>query len=195
MSVPTLARVPCCSGTMGRQQHRLSAMADHLVGGGGVVAPEPLAAAAAAAAAALPSASHASKPLSERQLTDWLADGVLVLPVDDFGPEWHTDIYRRAEELQNRNHQVERGQRRAHVVRELPELTEVVRSPSVAGALESVLGPGYAMHPHRALHTSGSGDQQFHKDGHHLPMRSHRARFIMAMYYPEKVTEDMGPTR
>ena len=53
---------------------------------------------------------------------------------------------------------------RKQVVRELPEITDIVRSPTLSGALHSILGPGYAMHPHRALHTANpNGDQQFHK--------------------------------
>ena len=38
---------------------------------------------------------------------------------------------------------------RKQVVRELPEITDIVRSPTLSGALHSILGPGYAMHPHR----------------------------------------------
>ena len=30
----------------------------------------------------------------------------------------------------------------------------VLRSPSIAGALTSLLGPNYYVHPHRAIHTS-----------------------------------------
>ena len=53
---------------------------------------------------------------------------------------------------------------RKQIVRELPEITDIVRSPTLSGALHSILGPGYAMHPHRALHTANPhGDQQFHK--------------------------------
>ncbi len=53
---------------------------------------------------------------------------------------------------------------RKQIVRELPEITDIVRSPTLSGALHSILGPGYAMHPHRALHTANpNGDQQFHK--------------------------------
>ena len=46
-----------------------------------------------------------------------------------------------------------------------------------------------------ALHTSSSKrDQGFHKDGHHIPVRDHRPRWIMGLYYPCKVKLDMGPT-
>jgi hypothetical protein len=33
-----------------------------------------------------------------------------------------------------------------------------------------------------------------HKDGHHIPVRDHRPKWMMGLYYPGKVTLDMGPT-
>jgi hypothetical protein len=36
--------------------------------------------------------------------------------------------------------------------------------------------------------------QTFHKDGHHIPVRDHRPRWIMGLYYPGEVKLDMGPT-
>jgi hypothetical protein len=138
------------------------------------------------------------KRLTQRQLKDWIADGVMVLPIDDFSDDFHLEMFDRCEELQSHNERLleplqsiedpqermdaVRNLTRKQVVRELPEITDIVRSPTLSGALHSILGPGYSMHPHRALHTAGSGDQQFHKDGHHLPMRAHRPRFVMAMY-------------
>jgi hypothetical protein len=34
-------------------------------------------------------------------------------------------------------------------------------------------------------------DQNFHKDGHHIPMRHHRPRWIMGMYFCTDVTIEM----
>lgn len=102
----------------------------------------------------------------------------------------------------------------------LPEISDLVQAPTVKGALSSLLGPDCVMHPHRALHTSNSyRDQNFvrtirattatslpspslvltrhavqHKDGHHVPVRDHRPRWMMGLYYPSEVTLDMGPT-
>ena len=48
-------------------------------------------------------------------------------------------------------------------------------APSVVGALTSVCGPGYSMHPHRALHTGGgTGDQGFRTRPAPVPLRSGR---------------------
>ena len=115
-------------------------------------------------------------------LQDFIVDGVLLLQISELGADFHTELYRKIEELQADNEalmaplrhikddaermkemrKVFTSSKRRQVVRELPELTDVSRSPTIDGALHSILGPGFAMHPHRALHTGG-GDQQFHK--------------------------------
>ena len=50
----------------------------------------------------------------------------------------------------------------------IPELLTMVNSPTVAGALTSLIGPGYAHGqlgaPGCALHVSTNEDQIFHKD-------------------------------
>ena len=71
-------------------------------------------------------------------------------------------------------------------------------------ACRSILGEGYCQHPHRTMHNYGQAngyemegfgqDQSWHKDGHHVPMRSHHPRWVIIFYYPHAVTEDMGPT-
>ena len=42
-------------------------------------------------------------PLTERQLKDWIADGVLVIPISDFSDEFHLSLFDRAEQLHNHN--------------------------------------------------------------------------------------------
>ena len=46
------------------------------------------------------------------------------------------------------------------------------------------------------MHTrpEGSAPQGWHKDGHHVPLRSHRPRWIICFYYPGDTTIDMGAT-
>ena len=67
-----------------------------------------------------------------------------------------------------------------------PSLRDVCACPAVAGALESLLGQGYALHPHTFLHATNPGaDQQFHKDGI-LPwnghaMRAHQPEYILML--------------
>ncbi len=101
----------------------------------------------------------------------------------------------------------------------IPLIHEVLRSPAINGALISLVGPNYYLHPHRALHrntpveevhenlnaetnapkmgknsTAGSG---WHQDAqsplararHHLP------KYLIGFYFPHDTPRVMGPTR
>ncbi len=85
-----------------------------------------------------------------------------------------------------------------NILPQLPELAAVYEHPAVRGALTSLLGPGYFMHPHRYCHLNspGTSNQDWHKDDYIYDwnVRHHRFRWVMAFYYPQDVTDDMGPT-
>ena len=78
------------------------------------------------------------------------------------------------------------------------EIQQVFDAPTVRGALTSLLGPKYAIHPHRHCHDlgPGAGGQHWHKDDYVADqnVRHHRFRWVMAFYYPQDVSADMGPT-
>ncbi|MBI2194210.1 MAG: phytanoyl-CoA dioxygenase family protein [Planctomycetes bacterium] len=76
----------------------------------------------------------------------------------------------------------------------LPELHQVYADPNVRGALVSLLGPDVQMHEHRHWHMipAGRSSQGWHQDG--LNERHHHVRVVLAMYYPQDVTAEMGPT-
>src|SRR5262249_28098384 len=80
-----------------------------------------------------------------------------------------------------------------NVLPRIPEIQQVFDHPVVHGALASVLGPDYAMHPHRYAHCNvpGSKAQALHKDATHYSgdrdIRDHRCRWAMAFYYPHDV--------
>jgi hypothetical protein len=81
----------------------------------------------------------------------------------------------------------------------VPELAQVFADPVVRGALTSVVGPDYVMHPHRALHNNipGSDAQRMHKDsywGYLRRVRNHRSRWAMIMYVPQATPLERGPT-
>ena len=102
----------------------------------------------------------------------------------------------------------------------MPALGDVLSSPTVNGALCSVLGHDYALHAHRALHRADRPEEQgfhkvrttsptapttatstpprrtLHQDGQegHGPHRHHRPRWAMIMYYPAGCTLEMAPT-
>ena len=91
----------------------------------------------------------------------------------------------------------------------VPELQIVLESPEVRGALTSILGNGYVMHPHRHCHPNfaestptgkENGEERLmmplHKDGHAGGKRPrHRTpRWAILFYYPQPCLEEQGPT-
>ncbi len=76
----------------------------------------------------------------------------------------------------------------------IPAIKKVWDDPAAHGALESILGQNYYMHPHRHCHyrPPRSEGQTLHKDG--FSRRRHRTRWVLAMYYPQDTTLEMGPT-
>lgn len=76
----------------------------------------------------------------------------------------------------------------------VPKLYQVYDHPRVRGALASLLGPDYRMNGHRHCHVNppGTRSQGWHQDG--TNQRHHQLKTVLAMYYPQDVTADLGPT-
>lgn len=77
----------------------------------------------------------------------------------------------------------------------VPALREVYEHPMVRGALVSLLGEDMQMNAHRHLHTTPANhlrSQTWHQDGTNV--RHHQIRTVLAMYYPQDVTAENGPT-
>ncbi len=77
----------------------------------------------------------------------------------------------------------------------VPALREVYEHPLVQGALVSLLGEDMQMNAHRHLHTTPARhlhSQTWHQDGTNV--RHHQIRTVLAMYYPQEVTPENGPT-
>lgn len=76
----------------------------------------------------------------------------------------------------------------------------MLSSPTVGGALASLLGPDLIAPPGNSLmHVAQPTDQTFHRDGtDHGPtmstVRDHRCRHVIVMFYPVETTVDLGPT-
>ena len=132
-------------------------------------------------------------PLTDEEVKSFIVDGFLLKEIDDVPREYHLAIYdkcvaerTRAAELPGRG-RLQGGQESSHVAAlddfifpTVPELGAVYASPKMRGATASLVGADYVMHPHRHMHSGMGGmDQNFHKDGHHVPMRHHRGRWIM----------------
>jgi hypothetical protein len=126
--------------------------------------------------------------LDDAAMKRFLIEGFTIVETD-FSPEFHTAVCQRIASV------FERGGNPGNGIYEaVPALAEVYHHPAVHGALASLLGPDYVLHPHRHCHvtTPGSGGQGWHQDD--VNSRHHQVWRVLAMYYPQDVTPEMGPT-
>lgn len=130
--------------------------------------------------------------LTDGEMRDFIINGYVKVKTD-FLSSFHEGIYNKLEQMF-----AQTGNLGNNVLPLIPELQAVFEHPVVHGAMQGVLGPNYVMHPHRYCHYNreGSEGQNFHKDTYEgdEQIRRHRCRWTMAFYYPQDVTEDMGPT-
>ena len=130
--------------------------------------------------------------LTDEQMQDFIVNGYVKVKAD-FPPSFHENICQQLDAMFE-----ETGNLGNNLLPVIPEIQEVFDHPIVHGAMKGVLGSDYVMHPHRYCHFNqqGSEGQNFHKDSYagDEQIRRHRCRWTMAFYYPQDVTEDMGPT-
>ena len=126
--------------------------------------------------------------LDDRRMQSFIADGYTVVKTD-LPADFHQSIYRQIETLL-----ATEGNPGNNLLPRIPDLQQVFDQPQVAGALTSILGPGYYLHPHRFCHFNkpGSEGQKLHKDS--WSRRHHRLRWAMAFYYPQDTPTERGPT-
>ena len=137
----------------------------------------------------------APRLLSDEQVRTFLANGCLTLQ-PDLPAEFHREMYDRFVGLIGDDNDHNPGNNLLPVV---PELQLVFDDPVIKGALTSVLGEGYMMHPHRVLHDNppGSDPQVWHHDsywGYKRKVHNHHPWWVMIMYYPQDIYERIGPT-
>ncbi len=130
--------------------------------------------------------------LTDKEMQDFITNGYVKVKTD-FPPGFHANICQQLDAMFE-----ETGNLGNNLLPAIPEIQEVFNHPIVHGAMQGVLGSDYVMHPHRYCHFNqqGSEGQNFHKDSYagDEQIRRHRCRWTMAFYYPQDVTEDMGPT-
>ena len=146
-----------------------------------------------AAAAAVPK----PKLLSDGEVQEFIKSGFITLPGPTLGLP--AEVHARIDDAGQKFLQAEKADAEAggkggmnadNLNAAVPEIRTVVKSPRVDGALRSLLGDGYALHPHTFLHTTFTNrDQDYHKDGA-LPwnghaFRHHRPEWILLLYYPK----------
>ena len=82
----------------------------------------------------------------------------------------------------------------------IPDVLEVLKAPGVIAACNQLVGENWAIVPftHNASFASGPKDQHWHKDDNGpfngRKQRHHQAVQLEMLYYPQPVSEDMGPT-
>ena len=133
------------------------------------------------------------KLLNDEQMRQFLTHGFLVLK-SDLPREFHLELRKQCDTAVEKDH----GNPGNNILPYVPDIQKVFDCPTVSGALTSVLGERYFMHPHRHMHAnthSKGGD--WHKDsywGYHAKTRNHRPWWAMIMYYPQDVQVENGPT-
>jgi HEAT repeat protein len=133
--------------------------------------------------------------LDDAQMQRFIAHGYLLLQTQ-LPESFHRGIFEKFDALIGAEAKLNPGN---NLLPAVPELNQVFADPVVQGALTSVVGPDYVMHPHRALHNNppGSDAQRFHKDsywGYLRRVRNHRCRWAMIMYVPQATPLERGPT-
>jgi hypothetical protein len=126
--------------------------------------------------------------LDDQAMQGFIRDGYVVVQ-----PELDADFHRHVFDSIDHVFETE-GNPGNNLMARISAIGKVWADPAVDGALQSILGHGYYMHPHRHCHfrPPHSEGQTLHKDG--FSRRRHRTRWTLAMYYPQETTLEMGPT-
>ena len=153
--------------------------------------------------------------LNDEQIRRFICDGVLVLN-SGLAPDANQQIFDKIK--WNNDHEFNMGN---NVLPRVAELQQVLDSPVIHGAMQSILGDDYLLHPHRYMHASeplpepermrnlkgdehgppmgegSSGNSTWHQDGQ-CPLgraRYHVPRMAMIIYFPQDTPAERGPTR
>ena len=149
--------------------------------------------------------------LNDEQIRHFIVNGYTNVTAD-LPTHIHETIYDKTDELFAGATDF-RGDRQHNPLNNIlplvPELQVVLESQEVRGALTSILGNGYVMHPHRHCHPNFAGStpsgkengeerlmMPLHKDGHAGGKRPrHRTpRWAILFYYPQPCLAEQGPT-
>ena len=142
--------------------------------------------------------------LTDEQYAQYLSDGILVIQPESLDEAFHDHLYRSAQQIYALVEDSRSNTAHLDIIGDslrarIPEIDRLFADPSVSGALSSMLGDSYVIHPHNFVHKSSDADQVFHQDGN-LPWnerghyRAHRPDWALLFYYPQEVTAENGPT-
>ena len=129
---------------------------------------------------------------TDEQMRAFLTNGFVVIK-PDLPRSLHDTIYQKLDQAVEMD-----GNPGNNLLPRVPEIQEVYDHPTVRGALTSVIGPNYMMHPHRHPHTNrpGSSGGGWHKDSYwgYGKVRNHRCWWAMGLYFPQDTPVEIGPT-
>eukprot|EP01052_Picozoa_sp_SAG31_P014162 SAG31_NODE_871_length_11335_cov_4.910822_3_plen_631_part_00 len=145
------------------------------------------------------SSAAAPQLLSDAEVQGFLRDGYIVIEAGGM-PHVHAQVVARTDAVL-----AAEGNPTNNIVARVPETQLALDHPRVRGALDSLLGPGAVLGPHRYVHINkpGSGDGPWHKDcygagawgcDHQLRGPRMSLQWLMGLYYPHDVHLDDGPT-
>ncbi|MEM7134589.1 MAG: hypothetical protein AAF702_50455 [Chloroflexota bacterium] len=125
---------------------------------------------------------------------DFVSRGLVVLAPESLGipAEVHATVYQQEKAAYDAKERVTPAN--------VPAVLELLNSPGLRAACNQLVGENWAIVPftHNASFTSGARDQHWHKDDNgpynSRKQRHHQAVQIEMLYYPQPVTEQMGPT-
>ena len=140
--------------------------------------------------------TYASLPYTEPDnlVRDFASRGIVALPPESLGipAEIHHRIYTLEKQAYLARKPVTPGG--------MPDVLKVINAPGVVAACNRIVGRNWAIVPftHNASFASGARDQHWHKDDNGpyngRKQRHHQAVQIEMLYYPQDVSEVMGPT-
>lgn len=166
---------------------------------------------ATAATSAEPTAAAAAiRPLTLKQVKQFIRDGFIVLQINDVPEGFHDGVFAKALAMSDDAKHAESGAKvklgpGGRMLAEGKEsdwstLAEdfetMLDTPTIRGAAATLAGAGCVIPSAGSPSplTANPFDQQFHKDGTGTVVREHFPRTIGAWYYPHETTVIMGPT-
>lgn len=144
--------------------------------------------------------------LNDQQIIQYLEDGYVVLDPTELDHAFHHRMFEAACLTYGMAQGAATQGAAPHLKviadnlrQRIPDAESLLRSPTIDGAITSVLGEDWQIYPHDFIHESSVNDQFFHQDGN-LPWndrghyRSHRPDWAMLFYYPQPTDNTTGPT-
>ncbi|NKC01173.1 MAG: hypothetical protein GKR90_22120 [Pseudomonadales bacterium] len=131
---------------------------------------------------------------SEDLVSEFVSRGIVLLHPDalEIDRDLHNQIYEKEKTLFRAKEYI--------TAENLPEILQVLRAPGLMSACNTLLGEEWAIVPftHNTPFISGAYDQHWHKDDNG-PYNGRKPRYhqpvqLELLYYPQAVTEEMGPT-